>query len=245
MPRRHQERPRLARYLGTVPSRPPMPPHPLSAPRPLMRRRYGRWLPSTKLRSATRLVLTLTVLLAMSGWSFSAESELVVGTASSKSAGADREYQLKSAFLYNFIRYTSWPEKAFAEDTDPIVLTIIGTDPFGKQIDDLFRGKQLHDRSVEVRRANEVPTKAESHVVFASGLEKAELAILQQLYHKRPTLVVGEAPEVIKSGAQCNFYIEGGKVRFEVNTDNLELADLKISSQLLKLARIVTNEEKR
>ena len=181
----------------------------------------------------------------MSGWSFSAESGRIAEAASSNSTGSDREYQLKAAFLYNFIRYTSWPDKAFDKDDDPIVLTIIGTDPFGKQIDDLFSGKKLHDRSIVIRRVKKVPTKVDAHVVYVSGLQKQELVKVQELYHKRPTLVIGEAPEVIKSGAQCNFYIEGGKVRFEVNTDNLELAQLKISSQLLKLARIVTNEEKR
>jgi len=181
----------------------------------------------------------------MSGRSFSAESGRVASTANSKSAGADREYQLKAAFLYNFIRYTTWPDEAFDKDEDPIVLTIIGTDPFGKQIDSLFSGKKLHDRSIVIRRVDEVPKKADSHVVFVSGLEKPALVKVKDLYYEQPTLVIGEAPEVIKSGAQCNFYIESGKVRFEVNTDNLELAQLKISSQLLKLARIVKNEEKR
>ncbi len=221
-----------------------MVPHLLSAACARARRWHARLRSVALLQASARLVFALLIILALGGWSGGAEKTGAIRSAGSSATGAEREYQLKAAFLFNFIRYTTWPEKAFASDKEPIVLTIIGNDPFEEQIDALFKGKEVNGRAIVIRRSSEVPDKAETHVVFASSLKAAEWAKVQQLYHKRSTLVVGEMLDVTKQGAQCNFYIEGGKVRFEINTDNLELAQLKMSSQLLKLARIVKNEKK-
>ena len=195
------------------------------------------------MRVSFRFVLALVTILALGGWS--AGAEIVSTSRSSKNSltGAEREYQLKAAFLFNFIRYTTWPAKAFEREEDPIIVTIVGKDPFEEQIDKLFKGKELNGRSIVIRRSTKVPDKVDTHVVFATGLETEDWVKLQKLFHKRSTLIVGERLDVTKKGAQCNFFIEDGKVRFEINTDNLDIAQLRMSSQLLKLARIVKNED--
>ena len=61
----------------------------------------------------------LTVLAASQAWSAD-DSE------------SDREYKIKSGFIYNFIKYIDWPEKKMSteKDDDPIVIGVIGVNPF-------------------------------------------------------------------------------------------------------------------
>jgi len=51
------------------------------------------------------------------------------------------------------------------------------------------------------------------------------------------TLTVGETPDFLAQGGIINFILEGGKVRFQIDSKAAERADLRISSHLLRLAR--------
>lgn len=155
------------------------------------------------------------------------------------------EYRVKAAFLYHFVYYTTWPPKSFADDAAPIVLLIVGEDPFGPVLDATFEGKKLHDREVVVRRVEEVPKEVEAHVVFVGDATDEERAALLDLCRERPVLLVGEHEGFAEDGARCNFYLEDEKVRFEVNVGEAQECGLALSSQLLKLARIVETKEER
>src|ERR1700712_1267339 len=66
----------------------------------------------------------------------------LLGSVTSR-AQASREYQLKAVFLYNFAQFTDWPADAFAGDKSPIVIGVLGGDPFGPALDDTVRGETV------------------------------------------------------------------------------------------------------
>ncbi len=158
-----------------------------------------------------------------------------------------REYRIKAAFLYNFVRYTTWPKSSFADEKAPIVIEIVGTDPFGAIIDETFEDKLLHSRPIEIRRSKSLPPEIRAHVVFASEITPKILEQLLARSRGKSVLLMGESKGFALSGACGNFFIEDEKVRFEINIDAVGAAELQISSQLLKLARIVRDppEERR
>ena len=49
------------------------------------------------------------------------------------------EYLIKAAYLYHFAMFVDWPDDAFASRNAPIVIGIVGADPFGSAIDDTVR----------------------------------------------------------------------------------------------------------
>jgi hypothetical protein len=55
-------------------------------------------------------------------------------------------------------------------------------------------------------------------------------------------LTVGESDDFIDRGGAAQFFLEGNKVRFAFNTDVTAKKELKISSKLLALAKIVSNK---
>lgn len=160
------------------------------------------------------------------------------------SAPQASEYEIKAAFLLNFVRYTNWPAASFDGPKSPIRLTVVGRDPFGATLETTFKGEEVHGHPVVVARADEVREDLRAHIVFAGDLPEADRHRLIQACAGRPTLLVGEVPHFAEDGACINFYLSDHKVRFEVNTDASAAASLEISPAMLKLAKIVHSRKK-
>ncbi|MEM7305563.1 MAG: YfiR family protein [Planctomycetota bacterium] len=154
------------------------------------------------------------------------------------------EYKLKAAFLFNFIRYTTWPKGTFKRKDEPITLLIVGKDPFGALLDKTFEGKKVQGRSVVIRRVAELPRTLDAHLVYCCGLAAKTRSELLTRTSKQAVLVVGEVDGFAQAGACINMFLERQKVRFEINTGVAKRKGLSISSELLKLARIVKTEGK-
>jgi uncharacterized protein DUF4154 len=152
-----------------------------------------------------------------------------------------REYQVKAAFLYNFVKFVDWPASAFPPTGDPVVIGVIGEDPFGAILDKVLQGKTCcHDRKLVVRRFQRIEDVTECHVLFISSSEKARLADILQILDGASVLTVGEMDRFAERGGMIGFRRADNKLRFEINTDAASRAGLTISSQLLKLpARVI------
>src|SRR5207249_471403 len=59
-------------------------------------------------------------------------------------------HQHKALYLFNFAKYTEWPKEAFADDSAPFVLGILGEDPFRQDLD-IIKGKTIKGRKLVVK----------------------------------------------------------------------------------------------
>lgn len=150
------------------------------------------------------------------------------------------EYEVKGAFLFHFARLTEWPAAAMPAG-EPFVIAILGQDPFGTALDRMLGNETAHDRPLQVHRSATVADLPEQpHIVFISSSERSSLATILSQFKGRPVLTVGEMDGFGETGGMVNFVVTAeGRVRFEVNVREADAAGLKLSSQVLKLARIV------
>lgn len=150
------------------------------------------------------------------------------------------EYQVEAAFLYHFAKYVTWPPRAFASPEEPIVIGVLGIDPFG---DDLVRTvareKPVQGRMFRVAQSHSAAELARCQILFISASEEGRLAqhftALQRA--NSAALTVGESAEFLDAGGMVRFVVENKKVRFEINARAAEAAGISISSKLLNLAR--------
>jgi YfiR/HmsC-like len=140
------------------------------------------------------------------------------------------EYQVKAAFLFNFLKFVEWPQAAGAT---PWVIGILGHDPFGELLDQTVKGKTVSGRPVEIRRYSRLGEVKDCNILFIGGADFGRIVIPAQ----PGLLTVGEAPGFLKSGGIINFYIEDNRVHFEIRPAVARSAGLRVSSQLLKLGR--------
>jgi hypothetical protein len=148
------------------------------------------------------------------------------------------EYQVKAAFLYNFAKFVEWPADAFPSPEAPFTVCVIGDDPFGPDLDAVLEGKEIAGHPMTTKRPLPEGDLTSCQMLFASAREGGQPAALF-VAPRAGRLTIGEAPGFTKAGGIIRFVMEAGKVRFEINPDAADKAGLKISSKLLKLARIV------
>jgi len=148
------------------------------------------------------------------------------------------EYEVKAAFLYNFAKFVQWPADAVSGGA-PMRLCILGRDPFGSLLESSFRGKTLGEKPIEIDRISDARQLTGCHVVFISSSEHSQAAAILEAVSARSILTVSEIPGFAELGGIVNFYIEDRRIRFEINPKSAARCGLRISSQLLKLSRIV------
>ncbi len=171
-------------------------------------------------------------------------------------AAESKEYQIKAAFLYNFIQFVEWPKEKAADSNQPIIIGIIGRDPFGNVFESL-KNKKIKGKSVIIKRFKpyeelKINGVLEStsdelkncHVLFICSSENRNINQIIDIVKTSSVLTVGETHYFLENGGIINFELEEKKVRFAINLDAANTAKLKISSQLLRLAKRVVQEKK-
>lgn len=155
---------------------------------------------------------------------------------------APAEYQVKAAFLYDFVKFVEWPAEALSNDRAPIIVGVLGKDPFGSMLDDVILGKAINGHRIQILHTNSVQDLKVCQIAFISSSEVKRLPKILAGLRGSSILTVGEADHFAQLGGMIQFTLEGNKVRFAINVDAAERARLKVSSKLLSLATVVHDE---
>jgi len=169
-------------------------------------------------------------------------SSLSLGAASiSISAELSRlsEYEIKAAFLYNFIKFTEWPSDGIGKAGDPFVIGVFGKDPFGAALDNVIAGETFHNRKVIARRFTAPAEAANSHVLFISASEENNLAAILKRLDGQSILTISDMEKFVQRGGMINLRRENNRVVFEINLEAAKRGKLEMNAQLLALAKIV------
>ncbi len=162
---------------------------------------------------------------------------LFFSPAPSPAAGpAIHEHKVKAAFLYNFAKFVEWPDEAFEGPRAPFVIGVSGGRSFAGALEQMIRGKTLRNRAVKITRCKTLNPPAPCHILFLSETAgRQRQARLEQLKGK-PVLTVGNSPGFLAEGGIIAFAVAQNRIRFAVNREAAEKANLKISAKLLHLA---------
>ena len=147
-------------------------------------------------------------------------------------AAQPSDMAVKAAFLSKFGSYVGWPSPAAA---GPIYLCVIGSDPFGRLIEDAVRGQQTGGRPLQLRRFAGADGAAGCHIAFVQGSSAAATGALLSALRGKPILTVTDS----RAGGQqgmVHFVIHQGRVRFHIDHADAAQHRLSLSSRLLSLA---------
>jgi hypothetical protein len=162
----------------------------------------------------------------------------LVLVASNEAAEPPREYQVKAAFIYHFAQFVEWPADAFESEHAPIIICIVGHDPFRGALDEAIRDKTVAGRRLIIRRHAALVDIPPSHIFFVSAADQQNFAEMRRQIGGHPTLTIGEHDAFSRAGGMIRLFTDENKVRFEINPKAAERARIKISARLLKLAKI-------
>lgn len=150
-----------------------------------------------------------------------------------------REYELKAVFLFNFTRFVDWPSDSFAGPQAPLVICVLGDDPYGTVLDDTVRGETVGGHPLAIERYRRVEDVATCHVLFISASEAKQMAGIVQQLHGRSILTVSNAADSDARGSVVRFATESNRIKLRIDMQAAHAAHLEISSKLLRAAEIV------
>jgi len=143
---------------------------------------------------------------------------------------------LKAAFIYNFTKYITWPDM---ENRNTFKIGVIGDSEIAKSLGQIASKKQVNNKPIKVYRIHSVQDFRDCQILFVSSSEKDRISEILSALGQKTILTIGDTPGFCEYGIMINFFIQGGLVKFEMNSTRLERVGLKARSQLRKLARIV------
>jgi hypothetical protein len=151
-----------------------------------------------------------------------------------------KEYQVKAAFLFNFAKFVDWPAERFDAADAPIVIAVLGRNPFDDELKNLVHERIIDGRPVIIRLLPTVAVAKASlptvHILFVPAGEESRFADLIDAARPVGVLTVGESPRFAALGGIVTFFVGEERLRFEINRPAAEGAGVKVRAQLHKLA---------
>lgn len=157
-----------------------------------------------------------------------------LGSSAQAQETAPDEYSVKAVFLFSFGKFVEWPPAGGNE----FVIGVIGSDPFGAVLDEIAAKKTVQGKKLVIRRfATDEEFQPPCQILFVAGrdIPAARVAALGKAAGPG-VLLVGESPRFIEEGGAVNFFLDGNRVRFEINADAARRAGLRMDARLLNLA---------
>jgi hypothetical protein len=154
------------------------------------------------------------------------------------------EFQVKAAYLFNFLKFVEWPEDPAADPHGKWVIGFVGDSPVGDELTRLVEGKNVLGRDLQVKKIQAADNPRACNILFISESEKKRLPSILAELHGSSVLTVADMDNFIGAGGMIQFVVEDARVRVAIDVGATSRAHLKVSSKLLSLARIVTGTER-
>ncbi|MES2695266.1 MAG: YfiR family protein [Verrucomicrobiota bacterium] len=149
------------------------------------------------------------------------------------------EYQVKALFIFNLVQFVEWPASAFPAPDTPFYIGVLGDNPFGDDLLTAIKGEKVGGRPLVLVQGRSLEAVKHCQLLFVSRSERARVDTILAEYARKPVLTLGDVPNFAARGGVLNFYLDGAKVRFELNRAAAQQAGLKLSAQLIRLAKPV------
>ena len=200
-----------------------------SANRPLLREGRRSAAVAFLMRSALMLMLSLALSLALS-------------SSAMAQRGAELN-RLKAAFIFQFTNFVEWPDDAFKDESSPFVIGVVGNDTVRDILERAVQPKTVAGRKVSVRSVSSASDLSSFQIVFVDESVARDAPDIVDRYMDKPMLTISDSDRFTDQGGIIRLYRESSKLRIEINIDAAERANLKISSKLLSLGRVVHDDD--
>jgi YfiR/HmsC-like len=151
------------------------------------------------------------------------------------------EYQRKAAFLVQFPNFVEWPIDASQTAQTSFQICVYGDFGFGTSLAESTRGTTVHGRKLELRWVRKLSEIRTCQILFVSRSEHARYGQVLAAAANSGVLTVGETAGFLEAGGAICFSYDRELLQFEVNLTAARDARLKMSAQLLGLAKRVMN----
>ena len=169
-------------------------------------------------------------------WFLAAYPLVMAVPGSAGAASPQPDPGVEAALLYKFLSYVEWPAGAFAGDTSPIVIGVLGADALAGELRAIVANRRVGKRLIEVRRVSEHDALAGDQILFVGRGAARRVRDLAHAAEPRSVLLVTDFEGALDAGSVINLIVVEDRVRFEVSLEAAERSGLSLSSRMLAVA---------
>lgn len=149
--------------------------------------------------------------------------------------------ELLAAFLYRIGSYVEWSIESLPDTQASLRLCVVKHKQFGSSLRELD-GEPLKGRVLSVRHLNWNDSLDGCHILFDGERGQRGTRLLARARLQRGLLTTSDRPGFACQGGILEFFDRDNSIKLRVNTDAAARAGLEISSNVLSLAEIETDE---
>jgi hypothetical protein len=161
---------------------------------------------------------------------------MLLATGVSWAGQAVTQPALRAAFLYNFVKFTEWTGDV---SSGPLTICIVEDSALENALTDLVDGSSINGRAVLISRTGRLRA---CHLVYLGATEPERAASILDELQGASVLTVSAGYDFVRLGGIVGLVVEQGRMRFAINPDAAQRAGLRLSSRLLRLAKILKDD---
>jgi uncharacterized protein DUF4154 len=162
-----------------------------------------------------------------------------IETAFAEELNESLESQVKSAYIFKFCNYITWPETAFAEPASPIVIGVVGSELIANELEKIAANRLSGNRRVVIKRLDVTVIHSMVHILYLSNHYSKYMDSYRNALQMPPTLYITDTLEGLSFGSVINFVRDNDRVRFDISLKAAEQNKIKLDGSLLTVARNV------
>lgn len=152
-----------------------------------------------------------------------------------------REYKIKAAYLFNLIKFVSWPSAAQSvmKAEKRTLICVFGHNPFANHLEKLSHRK-AKGRDIAIKYLAPQNSTEQCNVVFISELNAETNPLLSKSQRQAPPLLtVGENADFVDQGGIVSLVVEDNNVKLQINLTQAKKMGFEVSGNLLEVAKVV------
>jgi hypothetical protein len=168
----------------------------------------------------------------------------LIGSVFAAAQSQPDERQIKAAFIFHFAQMVEWPRPALLADNRPLIFCFVGENSYVGDLESIVQGKQIGLHPIRIQRMKDKDDLRACHVLVLDGTDAGRAGAIVAGLKNAPVLTVADCENFVQYGGMIGLCLDENKIRFEINLKAAQLANIKISSRLLLLAKTVIVESK-
>jgi hypothetical protein len=156
-------------------------------------------------------------------------------------AGSNRadSREVKAVFLINFLSFAEWPPTKLGAPSGKFTIAVLGDPSFAALVESAAAGRVVSGRTITVHAIDTAEQAVTAHLLFIAPSQARRLPAVLRAVADATVLTVGDTDGFARDGVAINLYTFDNRVRIEVNSTAAARAGVKLSANLMRLARIV------
>lgn len=147
---------------------------------------------------------------------------------------------LKGVAIKKISKYIEWPpEEEHYKSREFFVIGVKGSPVFFSVLKSIYGNNKIKDRIVKIVWIKKNVDILDCNILYIGNITINKLEKVLKFAERKPILTISAAKGFADNGVHININVKDKRIRFEINETNVTGSGIKVSSMLLRLAKII------